>query len=88
MQQYEDFDREDETDILEQMQERLASNLRDKKVKEAIVKRQKEQGLAKAKKLGNNAPLAKYYREQIQANDFTLSATGLQAALQGGSPIL
>lgn len=45
------------------MQERLASNLRDKKVKEAIVKRQKEQGLAKAKKLGNNAPLAKYYKE-------------------------
>lgn len=39
MRQYDDFDRENDDDMLEQMQERLASNMRDKKVKEAIIKR-------------------------------------------------
>lgn len=37
--------------------------IRDKKAKEAIRKRQKEQKLQKAKQLGGNAPLSKYYRE-------------------------
>lgn len=65
--------------------------MRDKKVKEAIIKRQKEQGLAKAKKMGQNAPLAKYYREQVDANGLSATGTGLQAALQGAvtsSPVL
>ena len=47
------------------MQERYESAMRDKKVKENMIKREKEKRLAKAKQLGGNAPLAKYYREQI-----------------------
>ena len=50
-------------EVLEQMQARFENLMRDKKTKESIVKREKQQKLAKAKQLGNNAPLAKYYRE-------------------------
>ena len=45
------------------MQERFENAMRDKKAQESIVKHQKERAMAKAKQLGKNAPLAKYYRE-------------------------
>ena len=50
--------------------------MRDKKVKESIIKRERQQKLSKAKQLGNNAPLAKYYREQISTQAMDLNATG------------
>ena len=49
--------------MLERMQERFENAMRDKKVKDHMMKREKERTLAKAKKLGKEAPLAKYYRE-------------------------
>jgi len=45
------------------MQERYENAMRDKKVKDSIMAREKERKLAKAKQMGKNAPLQKYYRE-------------------------
>jgi hypothetical protein len=44
--------------------------LRDKKVKEALRNKDRERKLQKAKNLSNNAPLSKYYREQLNQPDF------------------
>ena len=49
----------------------------------------KEKGIAKAKALGKNAQLAKYYREQVNPahhspTNMEVNATGLTTALQGG----
>ena len=74
MQQYSEFANDD--DLLEQ-QERIANALRDKKVKESIMKQDKEKRLARAKQLGKNAPLQKYYREQINNQAMEINATGL-----------
>ena len=42
------------------------------------MKREKERKLAKAKQMGKNAPLAKYYREQINNNQaIQINSTGL-----------
>ena len=51
--------------------------MRDKKVKETLRQKDKERKLAKAKQLGKDAPLAKYYREQISQNTMEINATGL-----------
>ncbi len=47
------------------MQERFENARRDKKVKDNIMRREKERKLDKIKKMGKDAPLQKYYREQI-----------------------
>lgn len=40
----------------------------DKKVKDQLRKNQREKSMGKVKALGANAPLNKYYREQVRAN--------------------
>ena len=45
------------------MQDRYETAMRDKKVKDNIMKREKERKIIKAKQLGKDAPLQKYYRE-------------------------
>jgi len=61
---------EREYDFLDEQQERFEQRLEqimmDKKVKESIRKHEKEKKMAQVKKLGANAPLNKYYREQVQ----------------------
>ena len=47
-----------------------------------MMKREKERKMAKAKQLGANAPLAKYYREQINRQALEINAVGMQQALQ------
>ena len=59
--------------------------MRDKKVKENLMKRDKEQRLAKAKQLGKNAPLAKYYREQLNKQTLEINAVGLSQGMLTGS---
>ena len=59
--------------------------MRDKKVKENLIKRDKEQRLAKAKQLGKNAPLAKYYREQINKQTLEINAVGLSQGMFTGN---
>ena len=54
--------------------------MRDRKVKEHMIKRDKEQRLARAKQLGKNAPLAKYYREQINKQTLEINAMGLASS--------
>eukprot|EP00350_Pseudokeronopsis_sp_OXSARD2_P009677 CAMPEP_0170567648 /NCGR_PEP_ID=MMETSP0211-20121228/80613_1 /TAXON_ID=311385 /ORGANISM="Pseudokeronopsis sp., Strain OXSARD2" /LENGTH=103 /DNA_ID=CAMNT_0010889163 /DNA_START=1733 /DNA_END=2044 /DNA_ORIENTATION=+ len=58
-----DYDREE---LLQLQQDKI----RDKKVKDHMRKREKEQKLIKAKQmqLQGNAPLSKYYREQGNSN--------------------
>jgi len=46
--------------------ERQQELMRDKKAKESIRKHQKERAIQKVNNLGVNAPLSKYYREQVQ----------------------
>ena len=41
------------------------------------MKREKEQKLAKAKQMGKNAPLAKYYREQINNQALQINSSSL-----------
>ena len=55
----------------------------DKKAKDAIQSNQKKQALDKLKKLGKNAPLNKYYREQVNSGSqgMEVNATGLSVAL-------
>lgn len=68
MQQYQELEQSggagERDDILEEMKERYDKVTRDKKDIENKIKATKDK-LQKAKQLGNNAPLAKYYREQI-----------------------
>ncbi|CDW88025.1 UNKNOWN [Stylonychia lemnae] len=52
-----------------ELQQQLLDRLRDKKVKETLRKRDKDMKLNKAKQLQENAPLSKYYREQINKQD-------------------
>ena len=53
----------------------------DKKAKDAIQANQKKQALDKLKKLGKDAPLSKYYREQVNTQAIEINATGLSGAL-------
>ena len=55
----------------------------DKKVKEQLRKNQREKSMGKVKALGANAPLNKYYREQVRANSKDIN--GLQLTAQGSS---
>ena len=48
----------------------------DKKVKDSIRKNEKEKKMIKAKQLGANAPLNKYYREQIRTNTKEINGAG------------
>ena len=81
MQQFRDFE------SLDEMQKKFDLLMLDKKAKEAIQSKQKNQALEKLKKLGKDAPLAKYYREQVHPNHgaMEINATGLQTALGGQS---
>ena len=64
MQQYQGLTRDDTlANDAEEMQERFNAALRDKKVKDHMIKREKEKKLAKAKQMGTNNPLKNYYRE-------------------------
>ena len=71
MQQYQELEQsggaaaalQEHDDILEEMKERYDKVTRDKKDIENKIQSTKDK-LQKAKQLGNNAPLAKYYREQ------------------------
>ena len=88
IQQYRGVEERD-YDFLDEQQERFEARLediiRDKKVKESLRKHEREKKMAAAKKLGSNAPLNKYYREQVQSNAMELNATGLQLSTQSSA---
>ena len=70
-----------ELDQLENLQRQFDLAMLDKKAKDAIQANQKKQAIDKLKKLGKDAPLNKYYREQINKNSIEINATGLQGAI-------
>ena len=58
-----------EDDFLEEQQKKFDMLMLDKKAKEAIRKSERTKAMKNIKSLGSNAPLSKYYREQISGGD-------------------